>query len=194
MMNPFTFMQIVYKLLGMNTKLFFESIGKLGLSDAQMEALTGLCKACFEGFEQHLTLPMAENHNIHDSIQAPMATNGSHSNDMGAYKNPMTLSTNPNANRDPKEEMKELFPGKIQWKRGKIKSDPKIREMMEKAQSHLPNDFPVQFAVNTSAQPMVTGFAAPNRMNYSPYKQGCAVGCYDGGGGGGADVGGGAAV
>lgn len=178
----------------MDTKLFFESIGKLGLSDAQMEALTGLCKACFEGFEQHLTLPMAENHNIHDSIQAPMATNGSHSNDMGAYKNPMTLSTNPNANRDPKEEMKQLFPGKIQWKRGKIKSDPKIREMMEKAQSHLPTDFPVQFAVNTSAQPMVTGFAAPNRMNYSPYKQGCAVGCYDGGGGGGADVGGGAAV
>jgi hypothetical protein len=31
-------------------------------------------------------------------------------------------------------------------------------------------------------------------MNYSPYKQGCAVGCYDGGGGGGADVGGGATV
>lgn len=26
-------------------------------------------------------------------------------------------------------------------------------------------------------------------MNYSPYKQGCAVGCYDGGGGG-ADAGG----
>lgn len=177
----------------MDTKLFFESIGKLGLTEAQMKAIKRLHKACFEGFEQHLTLPMAENHNIHDSIQAPVATNSAHSNDMGAYKNPMTLSTNPNGNRDPKEEMKELFPGKIPWKRGKMKSDPEIQKMMERAKKRIPSTYPVN-CFNSTAQPMVTGYASPNRMNYSPYKQGCAVGCYDGGGGGGADVGGGAAV
>jgi hypothetical protein len=166
----------------MNTKLFFESIGKLGLSGAQMEAIKRLHNACFEGFEHNLTLPMAENHNIHDAIQTPVATNSSHSNDMGSYKNPMTLSTNPNANRDPKEEMKQLFPGKIEWKRSKIKTDPKIKEMMERAQDHIHQNYPVA-NFNTSAMPHVCGYAAPNRMNYSPYKQGCAVGCYDGGGG-----------
>lgn len=168
--------------MDMDTKLFFESIGKLGLSDAQLEAIKRLHKACFEGFERNLTLPMAENHNIHDAIQAPMATNSSHSNDMGAYKNPMTLSTNPNANRDPKEEMKQLFPGKIQWKRTKIKTDSHIQKMIDTAKKHLPSKYPVN-CFNTTAQPMVTGYASPNRMNYSPYKQGCAVGCYDGGGG-----------
>lgn len=168
--------------MSMESKLFFESIGKLGLSEAQLEAVKRLYKTCFEGFERNLPLSPSENHNIHDAIQAPIATNSSHSNDMGAYNNPMTLSTNPNANRDPKEEMKQCFPGKIEWKRSKIKTDPKIKEMMDHAQDHIHQNYPVT-NFNTSAMPMVCGYAAPNRMNYSPYKQGCAVGCYEGGGG-----------
>lgn len=144
-------------------------------------------KPCFEGYERNLMLPMADNHNIHDAIQLPMATNSSHSNEVGAQQHPMTLSTNPNANRDPKKEMKECFPGKIVWKREKIKTDPKIQEMIKTAQGHIKQNYPV-VNYNASAQPMACGFAAPNRMNYSPYKQGCAVGCYDGGGG--ADAGG----
>ena len=177
----------------MDTKLFFESIGKLGLSEAQLEAIKRLHKACFEGYERNLMLPMADNHNIHDAIQLPMATNSSHSNEVGAQQHPMTLSTNPNANRDPKEEMKECFPGKIVWKREKIKTDPEIKKMMDRAQKHIKQNYPV-VNYNASAQPMACGFAAPNRMNYSPYKQGCAVGCYDGGGGGGAAAAGGPAV
>ena len=170
----------------MNTKLFFESIGKLGLSDAQLEAIKRLHKACFEGFERNLPLSPSENHNIHDAIQAPIATNSSHSNDMGAYQNPMNLSTNPNANRDPKEEMKKLFPpGKIVWQREKLQPNPKIKEMMDAANKRIPQRYPVA-NFNASNLPMVCGYAAPNRMNYSPYKQGCAVGSYEGGGGGGA--------
>lgn len=162
--------------------MFLESIGGLGLSRSQFEAVKRLYMACFEGFERNLTLPMAENHNIHDAIQAPIATNCSRSNDMGSYKNPTILSTNPNSYRNPKAEMKDCFPGKIVWKRAKIKSDPKIKEMIGRAQEHLPSKYPVN-CFNSTAQPMVTGYASPNRMNYSPYKQGCAVGCYDGGSG-----------
>lgn len=181
--------------MSMETKLFFESIEKLGLSEAQLEAIKRLHKACFEGFERNLTLPMAENHNIHDAIQAPMATNSSHSNEVGAQQHPMTLSTNPNANRDPKEEMKECFPGKFPGKlvmqRQKIKSDPEIQKMMDRAKKgHLAKTTYQVANYNASNLPMVCGYAAPNRMNYSPYKQGCAVGCYDGGGGGGAAAGG----
>ncbi len=172
----------------MNKELFFESIEKIGLTKDQINAIRKLHAACFEGYEKNLVVPssIAVDHNIYDSIKGSIVPGNSHSNDNYSYTNPMTLANDPNAVRDYAKEVKDDFKPVSYFKRRHMKSDAKTRELMKIANKHLPTGGPVD-AVGTSMMPMVTGFAAPNRMNYSPYTQGCAVGGYstssDGGGG-----------
>lgn len=158
--------------------IFLESLDGIGLSNLQKKAIGDLFTACFEtSYHKPLTVPtsVVMSDNIYNAIQKPMGTNSTHSNDMGAYQYPHSKANTPNSMRDYRQEAKDMFAKQVGIKIKKKKTDPNIAEMIKRARSKIPARYPVN-AIGHSNMPMATGYSAPNRMNYSPWKQGCEAG------------------
>lgn len=163
----------------MKRQLFIEAINALGLPANVTESIISNHDAIYEHAIPQGSVVM--DNNIYNAIERPMGTASSHSNDVGSYPYPYSKSTSPNATRDYRQEAKQLFSKQVSLKKTKINSDPFIANIIKGAKKKIPARLPVN-AVGTSVSPMVTGYSSPNRMNYSPYKQGCEAGGDTGGG------------